>query len=138
MSQHRLVDSHTFTEMSDLKSAKGYLIGGGWDTLFAMTDYFSSNCHAHPTSDVVQVRTVSYGRLRSADICDRCLAIEKQFLDTLIAFDDAIQYDFDGGEVINEVRDQNRAFAELQQKHKLSKDEKRRKELEAQGQGRLF
>lgn len=143
MSQPRLVDSYTFTRLNDLKLCKQYLIGEGWDTLFVMEDYHLGTCCGRGSSDgrtleLKQVRTISYGRIRGVEHCDECIAIEKEFLDMLKAFDETDEFEFDAGEAMNEIKSQNRAFEELKRKHKLSKDEKRRQDLEAQGQGRLF
>lgn len=143
MSQPRLVDSYTFTRLTDLRLCKQYLIGEGWDTLFVMEDYHLGTCCGKGSIDgrtliEKQVRRISYGRIRGVETCDQCIAIEKAFLDTLVEFDETIEFEFDAGEEMNEIRSQNRAFEELKRKHKLSKDEKRRKDLEAQGQGRLF
>lgn len=143
MSQPRLVDSYTFTRLNDLRLCKQYLIGEGWDTLFVMEDYHLGTCCGKGSSDgrtmeLKQVRTISYGRIRGCETCDECIAVEKDFLDMLKAFDETDEFEFDAGKAMNEIRSQDRAFEELKRKHKLSKDEKRRQELEAQGQGRLF
>ena len=138
----KLVDSYTYTRLNDLKICKEMFIGGGWDKVFVMQDPHIGTCCGKGSPDgrtllPKTVKTISFGRIRGIETCDECIAIEQRFIDELKAFDETIEFEFDAGDEFNEMRTQNKAFEKMK-KEALTKDQKRRAELEAAGQGRLF
>lgn len=123
--------------------AKRLLIDDLWDTVFVLEDYHQGTCCGKGSEDgytLIEkpVRNVMFGRLQGIEVCDECIEVERVFLQSLYNFDATAKFDFDGGEDFNEAREQNRAFEELKQKHRMTMEEKRRREWESLGQQRLF
>lgn len=138
----KLVDSYTFTRLNDLRLCKQCIIGEGWGKVFVTDDPHIGTCCGKGSLDgrtllPKMVKTIYFSRIRGIETCDECIAIEQKFVDKLFAFDETVEFEFDGGEAINEVREQNKAF-EGMKKAAMTRDQKRRILLEAAGQGRLF
>lgn len=137
-----LVNSYAFTQMTDLRLMKQSIVGDGWDKVFVTDNPHIGTCcgkgsHDGRTLVPKTVKTIYFSRIRGIETCDECISIEQKFVDELYSFDETVEFEFDGGASINEARGQNKAFEKFK-KEALTRDQKRRLELEAQGQGRLF
>lgn len=127
------VDSYSYTRIIDLKVSKSMLIGNYDKPVFLNGHHTNvSTCCGKETL----VRTVNFGRLQNVDVCDHHFNLEMEFIQSLINFDDSIEYIV--GESNEILKGMSKEGLELMRKHKLSSDEKKRKKLEEEGQMRLF
>lgn len=129
------ISCYDYTVFVDDMLAKNWVLSSFGSEPLIWEDYhdsISSCCGVR-----CQVRTMSFGRLiGKLEICDRCFEQEKKFIEFLMSFDETEDLILDEG--LLDTRSLSHEQMESLKKHKLSKEEKKRKELEKLGQIRLF
>lgn len=131
----RNVSSYDYVQFVDSMIAKEWILGnfGSEPIIWEDYHYSVSSCCGKPCF----LRTLSFGRfIGQLEICDHCLEIEKQFVDSLLSFDETEDLIMDEGLV--DTRSMSPEQMESLKRYKRTKEEKKRSELEKLGQGRLF